>query len=125
MWMLNLFLSLEGEMSSLDEILAGMDAWSNAQVYPTKKPVTPAAKAAPKRPTANPSPAANPAPAAPSPKKVLKKRKIDQFFEKVEVPESEKQKKAKALLDKLLKPQGTYNTRIISLRTFSNRAHIY
>lgn len=83
-------------MSSLDDMLAGMDAWSNAQAYPSKKPAPPTAKQAPKQP--DPPPA----------KKVLKKRKIDQYYDKVEVPESEKQKKAKALLEKLIKPQGRH-----------------
>lgn len=86
-------------MSSLDDILAGMDAWSDAKTY--KKPVAKvAAKPAPKK-----------EPEPPPQKKVLKKRKIDQFFEKIPVPESEKQKKASKLLQSLMKPQGMLKTR--------------
>jgi hypothetical protein len=82
-------------MSSLDDILAGMDAWSNAKVY--KKPVAKvAAKPAPKVPEDIPSPK----------KKVLKKRKIDQYYEKIPKPESEKRKKASDLIDSLMKPKG-------------------
>ena len=98
-------------MSSLDDILAGMDAWSTAQVY--KKPV---AKVA-----------AKPAAKAPPPpmKKVLKKRKIDQHFEKIPAPESEKRKKASDLLQSLLKPQGMHLIYFISSLTASSSSLIY
>jgi hypothetical protein len=85
------------EMSSLDDILAGMDAWSNAQVYkkPVTKVVTAVAKPAPSLSSNSPQ------------KKVLKKRKIDQHFEKIQVvPESEKRKKAIDVINNLMKPQG-------------------
>jgi hypothetical protein len=81
-------------MSSLDDILAGMDAWSKGETY--KKP---AVKKAP--------PPQKPEAAPPPPKpKVLVKRKIDQYYEKLPVPESEKQKKAKTLIQNLIKPKG-------------------
>lgn len=83
-------------MSSLDDILAGMDAWSNAQTY--KKPAAKvAAKPAPKTPENTPPPQ----------KKVVKKRKIDQYYEKIPVPKTDKPKKANELIESLMKPQGS------------------
>eukprot|EP00026_Physarum_polycephalum_P007632 Phypoly_transcript_07697.p1 GENE.Phypoly_transcript_07697~~Phypoly_transcript_07697.p1 ORF type:complete len:427 (+),score=69.81 Phypoly_transcript_07697:48-1283(+) len=65
-----------------------MDAWSDAKVY--KKPATKVAdKPAPKAPEQTPSPK----------KKVLKKRKIDQYYEKIPKPESEKRIKAVTAAD--------------------------
>lgn len=82
-------------MSSLDDILAGMDAWSNAQTYKKPAPKV-AAKPAPKPPENSPSPQ----------KKVLKKRRIDQHFEKIPAPA--KPKKASDLIQSLMKPQGDF-----------------
>lgn len=83
-------------MASLDDLLNGIDAWSKAKVNPPKASPTPAAK----KPV--------PAPATPSPKKKeLKKRRIDQFFDKVDVPE-EKKRKAKNIIDALMAPEGMF-----------------
>jgi hypothetical protein len=83
-------------MTSLDDLLDGIDSWSKAKVHPPK----PAPKPAAKKPD-TPSWVTT----TPPKKKELKKRRIDQFFEKMDVPE-EKKRKAKKIIDTLMAPEA-------------------